>query len=104
MSGNSNSTVSLPGTAWLMLWPNSFDNFQLDIVGFLAILGEGSVLANAQVAALSRLIYLPRLMPAPQALLWPNRPVTLPPTTASVTAVHSGNVKDHIHHVAHVLL
>ncbi|KAK5131073.1 hypothetical protein LTR08_001359 [Meristemomyces frigidus] len=104
MSGGSNATISMPGAEWAMLWPDSFDNFQLDIVGFLAILGEGSVLANAQVAALSRLFYLPRLIPAPQALLWPNRPGTLPPTTATVTAVHSGNVKDHIHHVAHVLL
>ena len=94
----------MPNAGWTLLWVDSFDSFQLDIVGFLAILGEGSVLANAQVAALSKLSYLPRLIPAPQALLWPNRPVILPPTTASVTAVESGNVKDHIHHVAHVLL
>jgi len=87
-----------------MLWPYGFDNFQLDIVGFLAVLGEGSVLANAQVAALSRLFYLPRLIPAPQALLPSKRPTTLPPITASVTAVYSGNVKDHVHHVAHILL
>ena len=34
------------GERWL-------DSLQLDIVGFLAILGEGSVLANAQVMDLS---------------------------------------------------
>lgn len=38
-----------------MWWLNGLDNFQLDIVGFLAVLGEGSVQANAQVSALSRL-------------------------------------------------
>jgi len=31
----------------------SFEDLQLGIVGFLAILGEGSVLANAQVSSLS---------------------------------------------------
>ncbi|KAK5714091.1 hypothetical protein LTR15_010999 [Elasticomyces elasticus] len=109
MSGGNNATISMPGPGWgpgwAMLWPDAFDNFQLDIVGLLAILGEGSVAANAQVAALSNLSFLPRLMPAPQALLWPIRKVTLEPKTkASVTAVASGNIKDHIHHVASVLL
>lgn len=88
-----------------MIWGyGDFQNFQLDIVGFLAVLGEGSVLANSQVSALSPLFYLPRILPAPQALLPPNRPAKLPSTPASVTAVSSGNSKDHVHHVAHVLL
>ncbi|RMY93596.1 hypothetical protein D0864_05670 [Hortaea werneckii] len=104
MSGANNASVAMPGQHWSMLWPQSFNDFQLDIVGFLAILGEGAVAANAQVAALSRLFYLPRLIPAPQALLWPSRPSKLPPTTAVVTGVYSGNSKEHIHHVAHVLL
>ncbi|KAI7551659.1 hypothetical protein KC331_g2411 [Hortaea werneckii] len=104
MSGANNASMAMPGPNWSMLWPQTFDDFQLDIVGVLAILGEGSVAANAQVAALSRLFYLPRLIPAPQALLWPSRPSKLPPTTAVVTGVYSGNVKEHIHHLAHVLL
>lgn len=103
--GNNNVTVAIPGDPnWGVWWWNGFDNFQLDIVGFLAVLGEGSVLANAQVSALSRLFYLPRLLPAPQALMKPSRPTTLPPTTAKVTGVYSGNVKDHVHHVANILL
>ncbi|CZT17175.1 uncharacterized protein RCC_03008 [Ramularia collo-cygni] len=104
---NNNATVALPGHRnWDVWWsPESgFDNFQLDIVGFLAVLGESSVTANAQVAALSRLFYLPRLLPAPQALLRTSRPTTLIPREAKVTGVHSGNVKDHVHHVANVLL
>lgn len=102
--GNNNATVSFPGPGWAMLWPDQFDNFQLDIVGFLAILGEASILANAQVSALSRLFYLPRLLPAPQALLRVSRPVSLPPISAHVNAVHTGNKKHHVHHVASVLL
>ncbi|KAK3673413.1 hypothetical protein LTR78_006647 [Recurvomyces mirabilis] len=103
--GGNNITISYPGNGWQMLWPSAFGAFQLDIVGFLAILGEGSVAVNAQVSALSDLFFLPRLMPAPQALLFPTRPVRLEPVTkAYVTAVQAGNVIDHIHHVASILL
>lgn len=106
MSGQGTSiVVSIPGKPdWHMRVGNGWGNFQLDIVGFLAVLGEGSVTANAQVSALSPLFYLPRLIPAPQALLWPKRPVELEPTKASVTGVESGIVKEHVHHVANVLL
>lgn len=79
------------------------DKIQLDIVGFLAVLGEGAVLSNAQVAALHRITYLPRLMPAPQALIRPSRPEQLAPHVGVVTAVHSGNLRQDINHVGHIL-
>ncbi|CAK1355852.1 hypothetical protein CB0940_00471 [Cercospora beticola] len=106
MAGNNNVTVAMPGQPnWEIWWQwSKFDNFQLDIVGFLALLGEGAVLANAQVSALSRLSFLPRLIPAPQALIRTTRPVELPRTAGKVTGVHSGNTKPHVHHVAHILL
>lgn len=105
MSGNSNNeAISTPGAGWQMLWTNDFGDFQLDIVGFLAVLGEGSILSTAQISALSCLFYLPRLIPAPQALLRTSRPTVLPSEVANVTAVYSGNIKEHIPHVAHVLL
>lgn len=78
-------------------------NLQLDIVGFLAILGEGSVMASAQVATLSKMIYLPRLLPAPQALLRPNRPDKMNPVSGVTSAVHSGNVRNYVNYVGHVL-
>ena len=87
-----------------MLWTDNFSEFQLDIVGFLAVLGEGSILSTFQVSALSWLFYLPRLIPAPQALLRTVRPTALPSESAAVIAVHSGNIKEHLPHVAHVLL
>ncbi|EXJ83076.1 hypothetical protein A1O1_06694 [Capronia coronata CBS 617.96] len=78
--------------------------FQLDIVGFLAILGEGSVETIAQVATLSHLIYLPRLLPAPQSFIKPSRPEKLETTAnAKVIGVYSGNTGEDIHHVAHAL-
>ena len=42
--------------------------------------------------------------PAPQALLPARRPTELPSKRAWVTGVYSGNVKEHIHHVAGILL
>jgi hypothetical protein len=81
----------------------SLGALQLDIVGFLAILGEGSVLANAQVSTLSKWIFLPRLIPAPQALMRPTRPVSLEPVAGSVTGIYSGNHRDYVNHIANIV-
>jgi hypothetical protein len=81
----------------------SLNSLQLDIVGFLAILGEGSVLANAQVSTLSKWVFLPRLIPAPQALMRPTRPLILEPVQGHVTGVFSGNHRDSINHVGNIV-
>ena len=81
----------------------NLQSLQLDIVGFLAILGEGSVLANAQVSTLSRWIFLPRLIPAPQALMRPTRPLELESVKGSVSGVWSGNDRDHINHIGNII-
>jgi len=86
-------------------WINGgISQIQLDIVGFLAVLGEGSTLANAQVASLSRVTFLPRLLPAPQALLRPTRPNKLEPHLGSCTAVLAGNHRSYINHIGHVVV
>ncbi len=82
----------------------SFEELELDIVGFLAILGEGSILVNAQVSTLSNFIFLPRLLPAPQALLRPSRPSELEPVRGWVTGVNSGNARLTVNHVGHLLM
>lgn len=81
----------------------SLQSFQLDIVGFLAILGEGSVLANAQVSTLSKWIFLPRLIPAPQAMMRPSRPLELEPVKGDVSGVWSGNDRDHINFIGNII-
>ncbi|KAL1638112.1 hypothetical protein SLS58_008949 [Diplodia intermedia] len=81
-----------------------FTDIQLDIVGFLAILGEGSVLANAQVSTLSKWMFVPRLLPAPQALLRPSRPSRLEPAPGRVTGVVSGNDRDMLNHIGDIVL
>ena len=106
-NNNSNSGANCNGTNrdWFgVICFQNLQQFQLDIVGFLAILGEGSVLANAQVASLSRVTYLPRLIPAPQALMRPSRPSVLPHAIGMATAVKSGNHRTYVNHVGHVLV
>lgn len=73
-------------------------------VGFLAILGEGSLEPIAQVATLSYFVYLPRLLPAPQVFIRPTRPEKLETVpTVKVVGIESGNTANEIHHVAHAL-
>jgi hypothetical protein len=80
-----------------------FQSLQLDIVGFLAILGEGSVLANAQVSTLSKWIFLPRLIPAPQALMRPTRPTKLEPVPGHICGIFSGNYREGINHIGNII-
>ncbi|KAL9121941.1 MAG: hypothetical protein Q9187_001505 [Circinaria calcarea] len=47
--------------------------------------------------------FLPRLVPAPQALIRTSRPERLEPSSGKVVGSHSGNVKQQINHVAHIL-
>jgi hypothetical protein len=98
-----NNFVGHFGSNYSFFYTN-FGNLQLDIVGFLAVLGEGSVLANAQVSTLSRLIYLPRLIPAPQALLRPTRPSKLHPESGTVSGIYSGNKRDYVNYIGHLVL
>ena len=80
-----------------------WNNLQLDIVGFFAILGESAVVSTSQVATLSRMIYIPRLLPAPQALLQPSRPENLSPIAGQAIGVTSGNLRQYVNFLGHVL-
>jgi hypothetical protein len=73
------------------------------ILASLAILGEGSVKANAQVSTLSLLSLVPRLLPAPQALIRTSRPESLKSDTGKVIGARSGGIRDHVNHIAHLL-
>ncbi|OTA60053.1 hypothetical protein K449DRAFT_423705 [Hypoxylon sp. EC38] len=65
-------------------------DWRLDIVGLLAVTGESFMADHAQAITSSRLAVLPRIMPAPQALLRASRPRTLPSEEAKVIRVDSG--------------
>lgn len=78
-------------------------SLQLDIVGFLAILGEGSVLEKAQVQGLSRWALLPRIMSAPHSLLRPTRPMRLEASPGHVVGVFSRSQRDSVNHLGNVV-
>ena len=84
-------TLPLPGLTNILL------------IRSLAILGESSVLANAQVSSLSLFFLLPRLLPAPQALIRSVRPESLATSTGKVLGAHSGGTRECVSYVANLL-
>ena len=83
--------------------PGSFHDLRLDIVGIIAILGDGGVTRNAQVSALSWYNSIPRLLPAPQALLKQERERRMPTQPGTVVGVYSGNVRHDLNFFSTVL-
>lgn len=69
----------------------------------VAILGESSIEVNKQQTFLSPFSFLPRLLPAPQALIGPRRPGRLEPEDAVVVGRKSGNYRPNLNPVAHIL-
>lgn len=82
---------------------SSFSSLQFDIVGIVAILGEGSISRNAQASALSWYHTLPRIYPAPQSLLKHHQDKTLPTEPGVVIGAHSGRIRNEINFFAQLL-
>ncbi|ETN37652.1 uncharacterized protein HMPREF1541_07275 [Cyphellophora europaea CBS 101466] len=80
-----------------------FQQLRLDLVSLLAVLGEGSVTRTAQASSISWWSCLPRLLPAPQALLFHERPERLPVFPGIVAGAYSGNVRKQINFFAYLL-
>ncbi|TGJ86421.1 hypothetical protein E0Z10_g2391 [Xylaria hypoxylon] len=77
--------------------------WRLDVVTLLAVIGESSIAEHSQIITASILCLLPRIIPAPQALLKPSRPQRLPETTAKMTGVYSGVVLDTVGFFANII-
>ncbi|KAI0429045.1 hypothetical protein F5Y09DRAFT_311318 [Xylaria sp. FL1042] len=77
--------------------------WRLDVVTLLAVIGESSIAEHAQTITASMLCLLPRIIPAPQALLKPSRPQRLPETTAKMAGVYSGVVLDTVGFFANII-
>ncbi|KAF5007660.1 hypothetical protein FDECE_6046 [Fusarium decemcellulare] len=82
-----------PGWKW---FPNVKDNWSLDVVTLLAVIGESSMIEHSQTITASLVCLLPRIIPAPQALLKPSRPGRMPETVAKMTGVYSGTTLDSV--------
>lgn len=67
------------------------------------ISGEASIADNAQPMTASMLCLLPRILPAPQALLKPTRPTRLPTYKAQMIGVHSGVTVDSVGFFANII-
>lgn len=62
----------------MLEFPTSRDDWRLDVVSILAVVGESNIKIHAQPLTATSLCLLPRLIPAPQAFLREKRPRTLP--------------------------
>lgn len=86
-----------------MYFINSFDSLRLDLVGIVAILGEASTNRVAQISASTWWHVLPRLMPAPQALLGHERERRLPTERGMVVTAYSGNLEHEVNFFCRIL-
>ena len=77
--------------------------WRLDVVTLLAVIGESSIADHAQTITASMMCLLPRIIPAPQALLKPSRPQRLPEVPAKMTGVYSGVHIDSVGFFANIL-
>jgi hypothetical protein len=84
-------------------FPTARKDWRLDVVSLLAVIGESSMSKHAQPLTASWLCLLPRLIPAPQALIRPARPQGLPSQVAHVTGVHSGNYLQELNYFANLI-
>ncbi|KAI9151974.1 hypothetical protein HJFPF1_09192 [Paramyrothecium foliicola] len=84
-------------------FPTTRDGWGFDIVTLLAVIGESSISDHAQNITASLLGVLPRIIPAPQALLKPSRPVRMPEVKAKMTGVYNGTTLDTIGFFANII-
>ncbi|KAI9847912.1 MAG: hypothetical protein M1837_001429 [Sclerophora amabilis] len=87
----------------LHVFPKHRDDWRLDLVGLLTVIGEASTGIHAQVITVSRMCLLPRLLPAPHALLKSSRRRDLPSVPATVAGVFSGNVQHSLNYFANLI-
>ncbi|OJD17354.1 hypothetical protein AJ78_02539 [Emergomyces pasteurianus Ep9510] len=87
----------------MLKFPKSRDDWSLDIVSLLAVIGESAMSAHSQPLTASILCLLPRILPAPQALLRHARPTRLPSIPAHIVSIHSGTLLVELNHFANLV-
>ncbi|KAK4237687.1 hypothetical protein C8A03DRAFT_34349 [Achaetomium macrosporum] len=90
MSGQEDGATGSP--LWFPRGRQDLPGWRFDVITLLAVIGESSVAEHAQTLTASSLCLLPRIIPAPQALLRPSRPQRMPEYTATMAGVRSGVV------------
>ncbi|KAK4458020.1 hypothetical protein QBC42DRAFT_28828 [Cladorrhinum samala] len=89
--------------SWFPSGTLDLPGWRFDVITLLAIIGESAVQEHVQTITASSLCLLPRIIPAPQALLRPQRPQRLPEVAAKMVGVHSGVVLDTVGFFANII-
>ncbi|KAL1869703.1 hypothetical protein VTK73DRAFT_3040 [Phialemonium thermophilum] len=97
------ATAGLEKRAWFQSGQDNSSGWRLDVVTLLAVIGESSIAEQTQAITASVLCMLPRIIPAPQALLRPARPARMPEVTAKMAGVYSGVVLDSVGFFANII-
>lgn len=87
----------------LTWFPDHYLEWRFDVITLLAIVGENSISEHLQTITASTLCLLPRIIPAPQALLKPTRPQRLPPVNAVVAGVYGGTLVESVSYFANII-
>ncbi|KAI5790151.1 hypothetical protein EDC01DRAFT_116696 [Geopyxis carbonaria] len=88
-----------------MAFPHKQTDIQLDLVGLLTVIGEAAMAIHAQAVTGSRLCLLPRILPAPQAFLLPERRARLPRNLGVTNvSVAAGNIARDLNFLPNILL
>lgn len=90
-------------SSWFPVGQNNSGGWRLDVVTLLAVIGESSMTEHSQAITASFLCLLPRIIPAPQALLKPSRSGRMPEVTAKMAGVYSGVVLDTVGFFANII-
>lgn len=93
MSSNVSDTSIFPLSgisAWFPTIRNEEYGWRLDAVTLLAVIGESAIAENGQTLTATPFCLIPRIIPAPQALLQAARPPRLPSVPARMSGVYSG--------------
>ena len=89
---------------WFPTRRDNSNGWHFDIVGLLAVIGESSMNNHSQPITASWSCILPRLIPAPQALLRTMRPVRLPAKRdVTVMGVYGGTHISELNYFANIL-
>ncbi|TWU74997.1 hypothetical protein ED733_005921 [Metarhizium rileyi] len=95
--------MAQPGDADWKWFPNVKTAWSLDVVNLLVVIGESSIAEHSQALTASLPGMLPRILPAPQALLKPSRPTRMPETHARMTGVYSGTTLESVGFFANII-
>lgn len=89
---------------WFPLNVEKDSSWSFDIVGLLAVVGGSATQKYAHVITASTFGLIPRLLPAPETMLNPDRPTRLPSyKDATVYGVHGGYRVDEVNFFANVI-